>query len=185
MVSTDWQSDLRARGYRLTPQRQLVLEAVDKLEHSTPDDILGEVRRTAGGVNISTVYRTLELLEELGLVSHAHLGHGAPTYHLADRHHHMHLVCRDCTEVVEADLALAEPFTDRLRESFGFETDMRHFAIFGQCRKCAASASSSARAEHGGGEDIEGAGGGEDFEENVEDGVEGAGDGGPQRSRAS
>ncbi|GAA3051019.1 hypothetical protein GCM10020000_35180 [Streptomyces olivoverticillatus] len=77
-MDTDWQSDLRRRGYRLTPQRQLVLEAVDRLEHATPDDILTEVRKTAGGVNISTVYRTLELLEELGLVSHAHLGHGAP-----------------------------------------------------------------------------------------------------------
>lgn len=138
VATTDWQSDLRARGYRLTPQRQLVLEAVDKLEHSTPDDILAEVRRTAGGVNISTVYRTLELLEELGLVSHAHLGHGAPTYHLADRHQHMHLVCRDCTDVIEADLTVASRFADRLRDTFGFETDMRHFAIFGRCAKCTA-----------------------------------------------
>lgn len=136
VVSTDWQSDLRRRGYRLTPQRQLVLEAVDKLEHSTPDDILAEVRRTAGSVNISTVYRTLELLEELGLVSHAHLGHGAPTYHLADRHDHMHLVCRDCGKVIEADVSLAADFTDRLREKFGFDTDMKHFAIFGRCRDC-------------------------------------------------
>ncbi|WP_055483941.1 Fur family transcriptional regulator [Streptomyces sp. WMMB 322] len=144
MVTTDWQSDLRARGYRLTPQRQLVLEAVDKLEHSTPDDILAEVRRTAGGVNISTVYRTLELLEELGLVSHAHLGHGAPTYHLADRHHHMHLVCRDCTEVIEADLSVAEPFAERLLATFGFDTDMKHFAIFGRCAKCSAQTSGTA-----------------------------------------
>jgi Fur family transcriptional regulator, ferric uptake regulator len=138
VVSTDWQTDLRRRGYRLTPQRQLVLEAVDKLEHSTPDDILAEVRRTAGGVNISTVYRTLELLEELGLVSHAHLGHGAPTYHLADRHHHMHLVCRDCAEVIEADVSAAAGFTEQLRRTLGFETDMKHFAIFGRCHRCAA-----------------------------------------------
>ncbi|MFD7507958.1 Fur family transcriptional regulator [Streptomyces sp. NPDC059853] len=138
MVSTDWQTSLRDRGYRLTPQRQLVLEAVDKLEHSTPEDILTEVRRTAGGVNISTVYRTLELLEELGLVSHAHLGHGAPTYHLAERHHHLHLMCRDCGTVLEADLEVAEPFARQLREGFGFETDLRHFAIFGRCGDCAA-----------------------------------------------
>lgn len=136
MVSSDWQSDLRKRGYRLTPQRQLVLEAVDKLEHATPDAILTEVRRTAGGVNISTVYRTLELLEELNLVSHAHLGHGAPTYHLASRHHHIHLVCRDCSEVIEADLSVAEPFTATLRETFGFDTDLKHFAIFGRCAVC-------------------------------------------------
>ncbi len=137
-TDTDWKSDLRQRGYRLTPQRQLVLEAVDTLEHATPDDILVEVRRTASGVNISTVYRTLELLEELGLVSHAHLGHGAPTYHLADRHHHIHLVCRDCTNVIEADVEVAADFTAKLRETFGFVTDMKHFAIFGRCADCAA-----------------------------------------------
>ncbi len=140
-MTTDWQSDLRKRGYRLTPQRQLVLEAVDRLEHATPDEILTEVRKTAGGVNISTVYRTLELLEELGLVSHAHLGHGAPTYHLADRHHHIHLVCRDCTDVIEADLSVAAPFRETLQDMFGFDTDLKHFAIFGRCRKCTAKAS--------------------------------------------
>ncbi len=135
-AGTDWKSDLRQRGYRLTPQRQLVLEAVDALEHATPDDILVEVRKTASGVNISTVYRTLELLEELALVSHAHLGHGAPTYHLADRHHHIHLVCRDCTNVIEADIEVAADFTAKLRETFGFVTDMKHFAIFGRCADC-------------------------------------------------
>ncbi|MGW7167247.1 Fur family transcriptional regulator [Streptomyces sp. NPDC054884] len=134
--STDWKSDLRQRGYRLTPQRQLVLEAVDTLEHATPDAILVEVRKTASGVNISTVYRTLELLEELGLVSHAHLGHGAPSYHLAERHHHIHLVCRDCDDIIEADVQVAAEFTAKLRRSFGFETDMKHFAIFGRCEDC-------------------------------------------------
>lgn len=137
MVSgIDWQTDLRARGYRLTPQRQLVLQAVDTLGHATPDDVLTEVRRTATGVNISTVYRTLDLLEELGLVSHAHLGHGAPTYHLANRHQHMHLVCRDCEKVTETDVSLAAPLVESLRASHGFETDVKHFAIFGRCADC-------------------------------------------------
>jgi Fur family transcriptional regulator, ferric uptake regulator len=140
VATTDWKSDLRQRGYRLTPQRQLVLEAVGALEHATPDGILCQVRKTASGVNISTVYRTLELLEELGLVTHAHLGHGAPTYHLADRHDHMHLVCRDCDAVTEADVELAAPLKEGLRAEFGFETDMKHFAIFGRCRDCARKA---------------------------------------------
>ncbi|MEV7217817.1 transcriptional repressor [Kitasatospora cineracea] len=136
--STDWKADLRERGYRLTPQRQLVLEAVDVLDHATPDDILCQVRKTASGVNISTVYRTLELLEELGLVSHAHLGHGAPTYHLAGRHTHLHLVCRDCDEVTETDTAIAAPLIDSLRTEHGFDTDLKHFAIFGRCAGCTA-----------------------------------------------
>ncbi|MDX6209255.1 MAG: Fur family transcriptional regulator, ferric uptake regulator, partial [Frankiales bacterium] len=101
MAGSTWQSELRARGYRLTPQRQLVLEAVDRLGHATPDELVVEVRKTAGGVNISTVYRTLELLEGLGLVTHAHLGHGAPTYHAVTGNEHVHLVCRSCEHVDE------------------------------------------------------------------------------------
>src|ERR1700709_2266425 len=95
-VGRDWQAELRARGYRLTPQRQLVLEAVGELGHGTPEEIVTAVRRTAAGVNISTVYRTLELLEEIGMVRHTHLGHGAPTYSVATDDDHVHLVCRDC-----------------------------------------------------------------------------------------
>jgi len=132
----DWQTDLRARGYRLTPQRQLVLQAVDTLGHATPEHVLTEVRRTAAGVNISTVYRTLDLLEELGLVTHTHLGHGAPRYHLAAEAQHVHLVCRDCEKVTEPDVSLAAPFVESLRASHGFETDVKHFAIFGRCADC-------------------------------------------------
>lgn len=94
MTETQWHEELRAKGYRVTPQRQLVLEAVKDLEHATPEEICVKVRETARGVNISTVYRTLELLEELGMVTHTHLGHGAPTYHLAAEADHVHLVCR-------------------------------------------------------------------------------------------
>ena len=61
----------------------------------------------------------------------------------ADRHHHIHLVCRDCTHVIEADLSVAAEFTDKLREQFGFDTDMKHFAIFGRCRDCTLKASTT------------------------------------------
>ena len=73
-----WDQELRARGYRVTPQRQLVLEAVTKLEHATPEEIWADVQQTASGVNISTIYRALELLEQLGLVTHTHLGTARP-----------------------------------------------------------------------------------------------------------
>ena len=86
----------------MTPQRQLVLEAVAKLGHATPEEIAASVQQTASGVNISTIYRTLELLDSLGLVTHTHLNHGAPTYHLASDANHVHLVCQDCGKVDEA-----------------------------------------------------------------------------------
>lgn len=137
MPGEQWVADLRARGYRLTPQRQLVLEAVASLGHATPDDIVTAVRRTATGVNISTVYRTLELLEELGLVTHTHLGHGPPTYHAATDDEHVHLVCRVCGTVSETAPDLVADVVRTLRETEGFVADVGHMAIFGTCKNCA------------------------------------------------
>lgn len=137
MTERTWHDDLRARGYRLTPQRQLVLEAVTRLGHATPDDVVGAVRETASGVNISTVYRTLELLEKLGLVTHTHLGHGAPTYHAAADGDHVHLVCRACGDIAETSPDVVAPVVDELARSQGFRADVGHFAIFGLCRGCA------------------------------------------------
>ena len=137
MSGSSWQADLRARGYRLTPQRQLVLEAVASLGHATPEEIGTEVRKTAAAVNISTVYRTLELLEELGLVTHTHLGHGAPTYHVASDDDHVHLVCRECGAVAESSPAVIGGLVDELARTEGFAVDVAHFAIFGRCRACA------------------------------------------------
>ena len=132
----EWQAQLRARGYRLTPQRQLVLEAVGELGHATPDEIVTAVRRTASGINISTVYRTLELLEELSLVEHTHLGHGAPTYSIATEDGHVHLVCRDCGGIEEVPPSVVGPVVDVLAATRGFAVDVGHFALFGQCRGC-------------------------------------------------
>src|SRR4029453_1980572 len=100
---------LRERGLRLTPQRQLILEAVHDLGHATPESVHNAVRERAAGVNITTVYRTLELLEELGLVNHTHLSHGSPTYHAAGEDQHVHLVCRSCGSIAEADPSGSRP----------------------------------------------------------------------------
>jgi Fur family ferric uptake transcriptional regulator len=128
--------ELRARGYRLTPQRQLVLSAVAELGHATPEAVHAWVTERASGVNISTVYRTLELLEGLGLVNHAHLSHGAPTYHAADQPEHIHLICRDCGKVSEVDSQVAKPLLDRLESGEGFVADVGHLTIFGSCADC-------------------------------------------------
>lgn len=137
-VGEGWQAELRRRGYRLTPQRQLVLEAVGALGHATPEEIVTAVRRTASGVNISTVYRTLELLEELGLVQHAHLGHGASTYSVTSDDDHVHLVCRDCGGIEEAPPSVVGPVVAELAATRGFTVDVGHFAVFGRCKECSA-----------------------------------------------
>jgi Fur family transcriptional regulator, ferric uptake regulator len=131
------QETLRAKGYRLTPQRQLVLDAVTELGHATPEEAFSWVTERASGVNISTVYRTLELLEELGLVKHAHLSHGAPTYHAAAAPEHVHLICRGCGVITEISPDAVAPLVEQLRRDQGFVADVSHLTVFGECKECA------------------------------------------------
>jgi Fur family ferric uptake transcriptional regulator len=132
----EWQAKLRAKGYRLTPQRELVLRAVERLGHATPDEVLGAVREESNAVNISTVYRTLELLEELDLVRHAHITDRAPTYHSTATPPHVHLVCRVCGSITEVAPELVEPMATALRDTYGFATDIGHLTVFGTCARC-------------------------------------------------
>jgi len=127
---------LRAKGLRLTAQRQLVLEAVYRLGHATPDQVHAEVARTASGINITTVYRTLELLEELGLVTHTHLSHGASTYHGVLEQQHVHLVCRGCEQVDDVSVDVLDAMARTLAEQKGFQVDRGHVALFGLCAAC-------------------------------------------------
>lgn len=135
-MSEDLAAKLHSLGLRLTPQRQLVLQAVEKLGHATPDEILAEVQQHASAVNVSTVYRNLEVLEELGLVRHAHLSDRAPTYHSTTDHEHFHLVCRKCQRIVSVDPDVVAPLGERLRAEHGFVVDVGHLAIFGECVEC-------------------------------------------------
>src|SRR6187401_1301119 len=132
----DWRLRLREKGYRLTPQRELILQAVERLGHATPDEVLAEVRTHSSAVNASTVYRTLEVLEGLGLVRHAHLSDRAPTYHSVSDHTHFHLVCRKCQRVVSVDPGEVAGFADATRARHGFVLDVGHLAIFGECVEC-------------------------------------------------
>lgn len=127
---------LRARGLRLTAQRQLVLEAVYELGHATPDQVHAKVSGTAAGINITTIYRTLELLEELGLITHAHLSHGAPTYHGVAEQRHVHLVCRACHGVDEVPAGMLDELATAVESSRGFMIDVGHVALFGLCAHC-------------------------------------------------
>lgn len=137
MTSRDWQTTLREKGYRLTPQRELVLRAVDRLGHATPDEVLHAVREDSKAVNISTVYRTLELLEGLGMVRHTHLSDRAPTYHSTSTPDHAHLVCRECGTVMEASPEVTGPMVEALETVHGFRADLGHLAVFGICGQCA------------------------------------------------
>ena len=129
---------LRAQGRRMTPQRQRVLDAVARLSHATPEEIAARASGDGGPrLSPSTVYRALEALESLGAVTHTHLDHHAPAYHLAEHADHIHLVCRVCGRVEQCDRDLADGFAGNVLAAKGFEADVTHMAIHGRCRECA------------------------------------------------
>jgi Fur family ferric uptake transcriptional regulator len=136
---------LRERGLRSTPQRRLVYDAVTALGHATPEQICEQVQQVAPSLNLSTVYRALDVLEELGVVSHSHLGHGAPAYHSAGHADHIHLVCQRCGLLDEADVRHARPLADAVARGHGFETDLGHLSLHGVCRSCREQAVSAVR----------------------------------------
>jgi Fur family ferric uptake transcriptional regulator len=130
-------AEVRARGYRMTPQRQLILETVYRSRgHLTAEAILKAVRKRFAGVNITTVYRNLEMLEEIGYVCHAHLGHTPNMYHPTERREHQHLVCRRCGAVEEIGVKPLIPMSKAVLNETGFEVDLTHFALLGTCRHC-------------------------------------------------
>lgn len=123
---------LRAAGGRVTESRRAVVAALVEADgHVTADDL-------ADTVHPSTVYRTLDALERLGVVDHVHLGHGRAVYHLVDERH-QHLVCEACGHVIEVPDALFTPLARRIRHDYGFRIRPEHFAVLGQCETCAAS----------------------------------------------
>ncbi len=124
-------------GYRLTPQRILVLQAVNESSgHISVDEIFACVRSHFPRISLSTIYRTLDLLEEVGLVTKSDLGAGRVQYHRADDANHHHLVCQQCGRIIDLDESELAPVWEMLRERYGFKVYQRHMAIFGLCAQC-------------------------------------------------
>jgi len=132
---------LRDEGYRLTPQRLMILDIIyDSQGHISADEIHQRVRQQYPYVDISTVYRTLNLLKKLRLITEADLGGGCVRYERLERGRHHHLVCRQCATSVPLEHSLLAPLEKRLLRTHGFAADLDHFAIFGLCRRCLAQA---------------------------------------------
>lgn len=123
-------------GGRRTATRQAIVEAiVGAKRHVTADDVAESVKARFPSVNVSTVYRTLETLEDLEVLDHVHLGHGRATYHLTE-HGHQHLYCERCERVESLPVQELAGLRDLLDEEYGFRLDDRHFALVGLCRQC-------------------------------------------------
>jgi Fur family ferric uptake transcriptional regulator len=127
---------LRERGGRVTSSRVLLLRALfDSRGHRTAEELGAEVQAKTPEVHISTIYRNLDDLERLGIVVHAHLGHGPATYHLAAGAHG-HFVCEECGAMIEAPDEIFEGLSRSARSRFDFDINPHHFAMLGRCRGC-------------------------------------------------
>jgi len=147
----DLVEELHRRGLRMTPQRRAIVAEVLKTSgHISPTALARKVQGDMPGVNASTIYRTLTLLEEAGVVSHAHLEGGAE-YHRAEEAGHVHLTCSRCGTEDDLSLREAEELQRLIRQHHDFEPDLTHFAISGLCASCRRELSAP-RGESGPGE---------------------------------
>ena len=128
---------LSEKGYRLTPQRMMVLTAIENNpNHISAEEIYSQVIEKYPHVNISTVYRTLDLLKGLEMVTETDLGGSRVRYHPADEGHHHHLVCQECGKTIDLDDSVLASLKDTLYREYKFDADLRHLAIFGCCANC-------------------------------------------------
>ncbi|NOK62744.1 MAG: transcriptional repressor [Chloroflexi bacterium AL-W] len=128
---------LRQRGHRVTPQREMIIEALTHGgDHVTVENIFATVQTRSHAVNIATIYRTVEFLVKEGLVTRNDLGGDQIVY--TTRYHgpHVHLVCRQCKKSVEATSASLRHLSKQLEEQYGFHTDIDHLSLFGLCAEC-------------------------------------------------
>lgn len=133
----DMSSRLSELGYRLTPQRLMVVKAVEEADsHISAEEIYLQIRARYPYMNISTVYRTLELLSELGLVTETDMGDGRVRYHSIGKGHHHHLVCQKCGEIIDVEESMLSPLRGEIEQRYGFKVNMKHLAFFGLCSKC-------------------------------------------------
>lgn len=135
-AAPDWDARLRSAGLRSTIQRRAVLQALFEERHATVDQLAAAVQQSHPDVNLSTIYRTIEALDEVGLVTHAHLHHGSPTYQSVDEPPHIHMVCTRCGRVDQQPAAVAAGLADELRNRAGFTMDVAHLAVHGLCAEC-------------------------------------------------
>ncbi len=132
---------LRKAGHKMTPQRLMILRALRHAEgHVSASQIADEVRASYPFVDVSTVYRTLDVLKRMGLVTATDLGQGDVLFEWVQEAPHHHLVCQQCKGIQDLDHRYLDELGANIRKELGFAPTMHHFAIFGMCSHCQAAA---------------------------------------------
>jgi len=136
-AQTQLVKQLKSHGIRVTPQRAIILDAIENMSgHFRAEDVYAAVQEVSSYINIATVYRTLELLKELEMVTDSDMGAGATHYALRTHGPHHHAICRICGRSFEFPHALLETPIARLSAEYGFVADAHHVVIFGWCSGC-------------------------------------------------
>ena len=138
-IETTLATALRDRGQRVTPQRLAVARVLERLDrHATAEIVFGEVSALMPGVSLPTVYATLDLLEELGLVHRVATEGGTVVYDARVDDHH-HLVCRGCGAIVDVDAAVDVGALLSAARASGFEPGTAQVVVRGVCADCSAA----------------------------------------------
>jgi Fur family transcriptional regulator, ferric uptake regulator len=127
---------LKEKGLKLTPQRRMIVDIIhDRCEHLTAEDIISQVQTRMPGVNKSTIYRTLEILEQTGCVFKSESDNHF-IYHPAEEGHHHHLTCQKCGKTIDCPENLFIPVEKALENKYGFQANFKHVVITGLCKTC-------------------------------------------------
>ncbi len=138
---------LRRAGHKMTPQRLMIVRALRHATgHMSAAQIADHVREDYPFVDVSTVYRTLDVLKRMRLATSTDMGAGDVVFEWAPEAPHHHLICSSCADVVEIEHKYLEGLESSVLADFGFTPDMHHFAIFGLCRECQLAESADADA---------------------------------------
>jgi Fur family ferric uptake transcriptional regulator len=135
--TAEFQRIIRQRGFRVTPQRQIILDAVRASKgHSTPDQIYHRVVKKAPALNRATVYRTLDFLAEQHLITCVDIGTGGKVYEMPGDYPHQHLVCERCGKTLQVSHAAVSRAFEQIERDHGFRVTTDHLALFGVCAEC-------------------------------------------------
>ena len=128
---------LQRLGYRITPQREMIIEIMAHAQrHMTAEEIHKALENRTSTINLATVYRTLDMLWEEGFVRRNDFGEGKIYYATFKHGPHIHLVCRQCNKIIDADPEILEPIEEQLLGNYDFKADLQHLSIYGLCADC-------------------------------------------------
>ncbi|MDD6795828.1 MAG: Fur family transcriptional regulator [Clostridiaceae bacterium] len=133
--------NLKKKGCKLTPQRRAIVDTIvdNEGKHLTAEEIYDEVKKDCPDIGLATVYRTIIILEEIGVVSKLQLNDGCSRYeivHSDERHKHHHLICQKCNAVIEVEEDLLDELEEKIENEYGFKILDHSVKFYGLCSDC-------------------------------------------------